>query len=149
MIITSILWWILVQRQQKSYRLIIKGTGPLKTWPWPFCFTSTEARLLISDRDRGEGGGGRGQKSEGSIADTARKRPERPWTNARTMEVLRWCPFAIAQKLVHCAVAFSTAKLGRVTKTMSVALLLRNNLKQKKSNFHSPAPPPCSWSLLG
>ena len=39
--------------------------------------------------------------------------------------------------------------LGRVTKTMSVALLLRNNSKRKKSNFRSPAPPPYSWSLLG
>ena len=33
------------------------------------------------------GPGGRGRKSEGSTADTARKRPERPWTAARTMEV--------------------------------------------------------------
>ena len=37
----------------------------------PFCFTFTEARWLIGD-------GGRGRKSEGSTADTARKRPERP-----------------------------------------------------------------------
>ena len=36
-----------------------------------------------------------------------------------------------------------------VTKTMSVAPLLRNNSKQKKSSFHSPAPPHYSWSLLG
>ena len=39
----------------------------------PYCFTSTEARLLI-----GGGGGGGGVKA----------RP-RPWTAARTMEVLR------------------------------------------------------------
>ena len=57
------------------------------------CFTSTEARWLIRDRDRA----GRGRKSEGSTAETARKRPERPWTAARTMEVLRRCPLAIAQ----------------------------------------------------
>ena len=56
-----------------------------------------------------EGGGGR--KSEGSTADTARKRPERPWTAAKTMEVLRRCPLAIAQRLVHCAIAVSTAVL--------------------------------------
>ena len=62
--------------------------------PGPFCFTSTEARLLIRDGDRG----GRGRKSEGSTADTARKRPERPWTAARTMEVSRRCPLAIAQR---------------------------------------------------
>ena len=54
-----------------------------------------------------------GARSVGSTADTARKRPERPWTAARTMEVLRWCPLAIAQRLVHCAIAVSTAMLGQ------------------------------------
>ena len=45
-----------------------------------------------------EGGEGRGRKSEGLTVDTAWKRPERPWTAARTMEVLikavspRHCP---------------------------------------------------------
>ena len=58
-------------------------------------------------------GGGGEQKSEGLTADTARKRPERPWTAARTMEVLRRCPLAIAQQLVHCAIAVSTAVLGQ------------------------------------
>ena len=77
-------------------------------------------------------------------ADTARKIPERLWTAAKTMEVLRRCPLAIAQRLVHRAVAVSTAVLGRVTRTVSVALLLRNNPKRKKSNFRSPAPPPYS-----
>ena len=61
----------------------------------------------------GTGGGGRGRESEGSTADTARKRAERPWTAARTMEVLRRCPLAIAQRLVHCAIAVSTAVLGQ------------------------------------
>ena len=68
------------------------------------------------------------------------------------MEVLRRCPLAIAQRLVHYAIALSTAVLDRVTKTMSVAPLLMNNLdnsKQKTSNLLSPAPPPYSWSLLG
>ena len=54
---------------------------------------------------------------------------------------------AIAQRLVHCAIALSTAVLDRVTKTMSVAPLLMNNLdnsKQKTSNLLSPAPPPYS-----
>ena len=58
---------------------------------------------------------GRGRKGEGSTADTARKRPERPWTAARTMEVLRRCPLAVAQRPVHCAFAVSAAVLGRVT----------------------------------
>ena len=56
---------------------------------------------------------GRERQSEGSTAETARKRPERPWTAARTMEVLRRCPLAIAQRLVHCAIAVSTAVLGQ------------------------------------
>ena len=54
---------------------------------------------------------------------------------------------AIAQRLVHRAIALSTAVLDRVTKTMSVAPLLMNNLdnsKQKTSNLLSPAPPPYS-----
>ena len=88
----------------------------------------------------------------GSTAETARKRPERPWTAARTMEVLRRCPLVIAQRLVHRAIALSAAVLDRVTKTMSVAPLLTNNLdnsKQKTSNLLSPAPSPYSLSLLG
>ena len=74
-----------------------------------WCFTSTEARWPIRDGDRV----GRGRQSEGSTAETARKRPERPWTAARTMEVLRRCPLAISQRLVHCAIAVSTAVLGQ------------------------------------
>ena len=80
----------------------------------PFCFTSTEARWLIRDGDgRRVGGRGDERAAEGSTADTSRKRPERPWTAARTMEVLRRCPLAIAQRLVHCAIAVSTAVLGQ------------------------------------
>ena len=75
---------------------------------------------------------GRGRESEGSTGETARKRPERPWTAARTMEVLRRCPLAIAQRLEHCAIAVSAAVLDRVTKTMSVAPLLTNNLDNSK-----------------
>ena len=68
------------------------------------------------------------------------------------MEVLRRHPLAIAQRLVHCTIALSTAVLDRITKPMSVAPLLTNNLdnsKQKTSTLLSPAPPPYSWSLLG
>ena len=61
----------------------------------------------------GVGGGGGGRKSEGSTADTARKRPERPWTAARTMEVLRRCPLIIFQRLVNYATAVSTVVLGQ------------------------------------
>ena len=73
------------------------------------CFTFTEARWPVRDGDRV----GRGRESEGSTAETARKGLERPWTAARTMEVLRRCPLAIAQRLVHCAIAVSTAVLGQ------------------------------------
>ena len=58
--------------------------------------------LRPQKRDDLLGTGGRGRKSEGSTADTARKRPERPWTAARTMEVLikavspRHCPSTCA-----------------------------------------------------
>ena len=52
----------------------------------------------------------------GSTADTARKRPERLWTAARTVAELRRCPLAISQRLVHCAIAVSTAVLGRATR---------------------------------
>ena len=51
---------------------------------------------------------GRGRQSEGSTTETAQKRLERPWTAARTMEVFL---LAIAQRLVHCAIAVSTAVL--------------------------------------
>ena len=36
----------------------------------------------------GMGTGGRGRESEGSTMDTTQKRMARPWTAARTMEVL-------------------------------------------------------------
>ena len=72
---------------------------------------SQKRGCLLGTGGGGGGGGGGGRKSEGSTADTARKRPERPWTAARTMEVLRRCPLAIAQRLVHCAIAVSTAVL--------------------------------------
>ena len=74
-----------------------------------WCLMSTEVRWPIRDGDRV----GRGRQSEGSTAETARKRLERPWTAAITMEVLRRCPLAIAQRLVHCAIAVSTAVLGQ------------------------------------
>ena len=52
--------------------------------------------MVIRDGDSGR----RGRKSEGSAADTARKRPAKPWTAARAMEVLRRCPLSVAQRLV-------------------------------------------------
>ena len=112
-------------------------------------FVSELDHVALRPQKRGcllgkETGGKRARERRLDRGYTARKRPERPWTAARTMDVLRRCPLAIAQRLVHCAIAVSAAVLGRVTRTMSVALLLRNNSKRKKSNFRSPSPPPCS-----
>ena len=80
--------------------------------------------LGTGTRGGGRGYGGGVGESEASTADTARKRPERRWTSARTTEVLRRCPLAIAQRLVHRAIAVSTVMVSRVTRTMSAALLL-------------------------
>ena len=113
----------------------------------PFCFTSTEARWLIRDGDGGWGegvGGGERQKSEGSTADTARKRPERPWTAARTMELLRRCPLAIAQRLVHCAIAVSTAVIGQSLKDNLRCTAVEQQLEAKEVQFSQPS----STSLL-
>ena len=65
--------------------------------------------MLIRDGDRGE----EGERVKARPRIPPEKRPERPWTAAKTMEVLRRCPLAIAQRLVHCAVAVSTAVLGQ------------------------------------
>ena len=93
--------WV-ASRSEAATVLTVTSLGPC-------CFTSTEVRLLIRGGDKG----GRGRESEGSTADTAQKRPEKLWTAARTMEVLGRCPLAIAQRLVHRAIAVSTAVLGQ------------------------------------
>ena len=64
------------------------------------------------------------------------------------MEVLRRCPLAIAQRLVHRAIALSTAVLDRVTKTMSVAPLLMNNLARQLEAKDVQLAQPSSTSLL-
>ena len=56
------------------------------------CFTSTEARWLIRDGDRV----GRGRQSEGSAAETVRKRPERPWNGSVKAVPPRHCPATCA-----------------------------------------------------
>ena len=93
--------------------------------------------LLGTGRGRG---GGRGQKSEGSTADTARKRPERLWTAARTMEVLWRCPLAIAQRLVHCAIAV----LGQSHKDNVRCTAVEEQLEAKEVQLSQPS----STSLL-
>ena len=74
------------------------------------------------------------------------KTGETAWTAARTMEVLRRCPLTIAQRLVHCATAVSTAVLSGGQShngTMSVggtAVGRRNELGQLEAGRkRSPA----------
>ena len=92
---------------------------------------------LLGTGTRGE----RRRKSEVSTADTARKRP---WTAARTMEVLRRCPLAIAQRLVHCATAVSTAMLGQSHKDNVRCTAVEEQLEAKKVQLSQPS----STSLL-
>ena len=124
--------------------MIMRQYPPVQQMVWFSVALRPQRRVgLLGTGTEWEGG----ERVKGSTAETARKRPERPWTAARTMEVLRRCPLAIAQRLVDCAIAVPTAVLDRVIKTMSVAPLLTNNLdnsKQKTSNLLSPAPPPYS-----
>ena len=96
--------------------------------------------MVIRDGDRG----GTGQKSEGSTANTPRKRPERPWTAAKTMEVLRRCALAIAQRLVHCANAVSTAVLGQSHKDNVRCTAVEEQPEAKEVQLSQPS----STSLL-
>ena len=103
----------------------------------------TEARWPIRDRERV----GRGRQSEGWTAETARKRPERPWTAARTLEVLRRCPLAIAQRLAHCAIAVSTTVLGQSHKDNVRCTAVDEQLGQLEAKEVQRAQP-SSTSLL-
>ena len=96
--------------------------------------------MLIRDGDRGV----RGRENEGSTADTAQKRPERPWTAARTMEVLKRCPLAIAQRLVHCTIAVSIAMLGQSHKDNVRCTAVEEQPEAKEVQLSQPS----STSLL-
>ena len=90
---------------------------------------------------------GRGRESERLDRGNRPKKTGETVDRRQNNGSVKACPLAIAQRLVHCAIALSTAVLDRVTKTMSVAPLLTNNLdnsKQKTSNLLSPDPPPYS-----
>ena len=98
------------------------------------CFTSTEARWLI-----GDGGGGR--KSEGSTADTARKRPERLDRRQNNGSVKAVSPR-------HCpatsAIAVSTAVLGQSHKDNVRCTAVEEQLEAKEVQLSQPS----STSLL-
>ena len=67
-----------------------------------------------------------------------RRQPGKPrmlWTATRTTKMSRQCPLTIAQQVMYCAIAISTAVQNRVTKTMSIAPLLRNNWCKRSPTF--------------
>ena len=117
--------------------LFFVGVVVFKRITSTFRFTSTEARWLIRDGD-GEGGG------EERTKEWRLDRGYRPKQTGETVDrrqnngsALRNCCF--------------NRRAWAVTRTMSVALLLRNNSKRKKSNFRSPSPPPTHdlfWAYL-
>ena len=80
-----------------------------------------------------------GRKNDGSTADTTQKRPERLWTAARTMEVLRRCPLAIAQRLVHRAIAVSAAVLGQSHKDNVRCTAVDKQLEAKEVQLSQPS----------
>ena len=76
--------------------------------------------------------------------DTAQKRPERLWTAARTVEVLRRCPLSIVQQLVRYAIAVSTAVLGQSRKDNVRCTALEEQSEAKEVQLSQPS----STSLL-
>ena len=65
----------------------------------------------------------------------------------RTMDVLRRCPLAIAQRLVHCAIAVSTAVLGQSHKDNVRCTAVDEQLGQLEAKEDQLAQP-SSTSLL-
>ena len=128
---------------QMHWRSFVAKCSPNDFGLLSCCLTSTEARWPIRDGDRV----GWGQESERF------DRGNRPKKTGETVDRRQNNGSVKAVFPRHCAaIALSTAVLDIVTKTMSVALLLTNNLdnsKQKTSDLLSPAPPPYSLSLLG
>ena len=90
---------------------------------------------------------GRGQGGRKRESDTALKRPERPWTAARTMELFKAvspCHCAATSALRNCCFK-CRAWAYIVTETMSVALLLPEEQPEAKEVQLSQ---PSSTSLL-
>ena len=109
-----------------------------------FCLTSTEASRPIRDGDEWEKGDRRVKPQN----EHQPRRPRLPWTAARTTKCSG--SVCLASHGDHRTTQLLFQLLcGTVTETMSVAPPLGNNWSKKKVWLSSPAPPPCSWSLLG
>ena len=99
------------------------------------CFTSTEARWLIRDGDRGEGD------------ERVKARPRIPPEKDRRDRGLPRCPLAIAKRLVHCAIAVSTAVLGQSHKDNVRCTAVDEQLEQLEAK-EVQLSQPSSTSLL-
>ena len=101
-------------------------------------FTSTEARWLIRDPLQ-SGKGTKEWRPRPRIPPPAelKDRRHRGPPTMRTTEVLRRCLLAIAQppRLVHCAVAVSTAVLGLSQRQYPLHCVLTNNLDNSKQTL--------------
>ena len=107
------------------------------------CLTSTAARRPIRDK---------WERGDRRVKPRNRRQPGRPrlpWTAARTTGCYGSVRPASRSD-------YSTTQLlcRTVTMTMSVASLLGNNCSRRSptlshTQLTHPAPPPCSWSLLG
>ena len=81
------------------------------------------------------GGGGRGD-------ERVKARPQIPpekYRRDRTMEVLRRSPLVIAQQLVHCAIAVSTAVLGQNHKDNVRCTAVEEQLETKEVQLSQPS----------
>ena len=83
---------------------LTRGASVSNSYLLHCCFASTEARWLIRTGTEWEGD----ERVKARPRTTSKKTGETV-DLCQNMEVLRRCPFAIAQRLVHCAIDVSTA----------------------------------------
>ena len=99
---------------------------------------------LIRDGDRGGVGGGGNERVMARQRAPTRKTEGTVDRRQNNQNVkLRQCPLAIAYQLVYHSIAVSAAVRSRVTRTMSIALVLSNNWIKRSPAFwaqlHLPA----------
>ena len=84
-----------------------------------------------------------GQKSE-TLEQAPTQKTKAATDCCQNNKMLRQCPSGIVQRPQHHTVAVPTAMQNRVTKIMSVVLLLGDNGSKRSPTLSSPAPPPYS-----